>query len=229
MDDIKARMQSVLGQISARGKDLYSQGETLAAKKLGYGDDEASRSQMRNTALAGGAAAGLMALLLGTKTGRSIGKTGVVLGGLGMLGKLAYDAYQKHSAAGALPEAAPVGQLEGPQAAERSSAILVAMIAAAKADGHIDADEKAAIQAKLAELGPEAQSILMDEIGKPLDAGAVAAMADSEQAGREIYAVSVLVCRADHAQERAYLDQLAAALKLDPAIARDIESAVAAA
>jgi uncharacterized membrane protein YebE (DUF533 family) len=41
--------------------------------------------------------------------------------------------------------------------------------------------------------------------------------------------VSVLVCRADHAQERAYLDQLAAALKLDPAIARDIESAVAAA
>jgi uncharacterized membrane protein YebE (DUF533 family) len=184
---------------------------------------------MRNTALAGGAAAGVMALLLGTKTGRSIGKTGVVLGGLGMLGKLAYDAYQKNAGPAALPEAAPVGQLEGPQAEGRSAAILIAMIAAAKADGHIDADEKAAIQSKLAELGPDAQSILMDEIAKPLDAGAIAALADSEQAGREIYAVSVLVCRADHAQERAYLDALAGALKLDPAVAREIESAVAAA
>jgi uncharacterized membrane protein YebE (DUF533 family) len=233
MDDIKARMQSVLGQISAKGKALYTQGEDLAAQKLSYGDDEASRAQLRNTALAGGAAAGVMALLLGTKTGRSIGKTGVVLGGLGMLGKLAYDAYQKHAggatSADPAPDAAPVGELAGPAADARGAAILVAMIAASKADGHIDAAEKAQIQSQMKMLDAEAQGMLMDELSKPLDPAEVARHADSDQARREIYAVSAMVCSGDDPRERDYLDKLATALTLDPAIAAEIEREVLAA
>ncbi len=229
MDDIKARLSAVLGQITAKGKDLYAQGEGYAAGKLGYGDDEASRAQMRNTALAGGAAAGLMALLLGTKGGRSMTKTGLVVGGLGMLGKMAYDAYQKHAGPGAPMQAEPVGALEGPQAQARAAAILVAMIAAAKADGHIDEAEKAAINAKIAEIGPEAQSVLMDEIGRPLDAKAVAALADSPQAAREIYAVTAMVCGGDDPAERAYMADLGAALGLEPDVAAEIEAAAAAA
>jgi uncharacterized membrane protein YebE (DUF533 family) len=228
MDDIKTRMQSVLDQITAKGKDLYRQGEDMAADRLGVGDDPAARQTMRNTALAGGAAAAVLGLLLGTKSGRSVTRTGVVVGGLGVLGKLAYDAYRKH-AGGAQPDAAPVGQLEGPTASDRAATLLVAMIAAAKADGHIDEREKAAIQEKLAKLGPEAQSVLMDEIGKPLDAKAVAALADSDQARREIYAVTALVCRADDPRELSYMAELAGALNLDAAVAKEIEAGVAGA
>lgn len=221
MTDVNAKMKSVLDQLMTGAKDLYGKGEDMAAAKLGVGDDAKSRETMRNTALAGGAAAAALGLLLGTKSGRSITKTGVVLGGLGMLGKMAYDAYRKN--VGGASDAAPVGELAGPAADARGAAILVAMIAAAKADGHIDAGEKAQIQAHMQGLDAEAQSILMDELAKPLDPAEVAAHADSDQARREIYAVSALVCAADDPRERDYLDRLAAALGLDAAIAAEIE------
>jgi uncharacterized membrane protein YebE (DUF533 family) len=228
MADVNATMKSIFDKLMTGGKDLYRKGEDAAAGKLGYGGDAQSREQMRNTALAGGAAAAVLGLLLGTRGGRSVAKTGVVLGGLGYLGKMAYDAYQKH-AAGAAADAPPAGELTGPAAEARGATLLVAMIAAAKADGHIDAAEKALIQQKVAELGTEAQSVLMDELSKPLDPAAVAAQADSDQARREVYALSVMVCGADHAEERAYLDRLAAAMSLDPVVAAEIERSVATA
>ncbi|MGF1659170.1 MAG: tellurite resistance TerB family protein [Rubrimonas sp.] len=226
MNDLNTKMKSVLDQIMAGGKDLYAKGENLAAEKLGVGDDANSRETMRNTALAGGAAAAVLGLLLGTKTGRSATKTGVLLGGLGMLGKMAYDAYAKRSAGAPAPDAAPVGELAGPAADARSAAILSAMIAAAKADGHIDDAEKKLIQQHLAELGPDAQTVLMDELSKPLVAAEIAALADSDQARREIYAVSALVCGGDDPKERAYLGELAAALGLEAGIAAEIEAQV---
>jgi uncharacterized membrane protein YebE (DUF533 family) len=229
MADLNASMKSVLDRLMAGGQDLYRKGEDAAAGRLGYGDDAESRKQMRNTALAGGAAAGVLGLLLGTRGGRSVARTGLVLGGLGYLGKMAYDAYQKHAGGAAQADAQPAGELAGPQAEARGAAILVAMIAAAKADGHIDAAEKKLITDRVADLGAEAQSVLMDELSKPLDPVEVASHADSDQARREVYAVSVMVCGADHAEERAYLDRLAGALGLAPALAAEIERSVAAA
>jgi len=51
-------------------------------------------------------------------------------------------------------------------------------------------------------------------------------MADSDQARREIYALSALICGGEHAMERAWLDSLAAALGLDAALTAEIEAQI---
>ncbi|SDZ95670.1 tellurite resistance TerB family protein [Rubrimonas cliftonensis] len=227
---------SLLNQIMTSGQELYGKGEDAAAQKLGVGEDPAARGQMRNAALGGAAATAVLGLLLGTRSGRSITKAGVLAGGVGYLGKLAYDAYVKHSAAAASeaqperisgPEA-PITNLDGPAAETRAHALLAAMVAAAKSDGHISAEERGIIEGRLSEMGEDARAALAAELDKPIDAQAIAALADSEQAAREIYAMSALVCGADHPMERAYLDSLAAALGLPDGVKGEIEAQIAA-
>ncbi len=48
---------------------------------------------------------------------------------------------------------------------------------------------------------------------------------DSPQAAHDIYAISALSIDVDHPAERLYLNDLAAALKIDPALARELEQA----
>jgi uncharacterized membrane protein YebE (DUF533 family) len=224
---MNASMKGLLDQLLTGGRDLYARGEDAAAKQLGVGDDPTQRAQMRNAALGGAAATAVLGMLLGSKSGRSLAKTGLVAGGLGYLGKMAYDAYVNKSAAHA-PGGTPVAALEGPPADRRAQALLAAMVAAARADGHIDADERAHIDGRLAEMAPDARAALAAELDRPLDAAAIAAMADSDQARAEIYAVSATICRADHPMERAWLDALAGALRLEPAVAREIEAQTSA-
>lgn len=223
-------IKSLLDQLMTGGRDVYRKGEDLAAEKLGVGDDPSARGQMRNAALGGAAATAALGLLLGTKSGRSITRTGVLAGGVGLLGKLAYDAYVKRASGAATaiePQAQPIGALEGPQADQRAQALLAAMVAAAKADGHIDETERAMIESKLGELGPDARALLSAELDKPMDAAAIAAMADSDQARREVYAISALICGGEHAMEQAWLDNLARALGLDKAVTAEIEAQLA--
>jgi uncharacterized membrane protein YebE (DUF533 family) len=222
-----AAFKSILDSLLTSGKDLYARGENAAAGKLGVGDDPQARAQMRNAALGGAAATAALGMLLGTKSGRSIAKTGALAGGIGWLGKMAYDAYVAKSQAAAAPAGQPVAALEGPAGDRRAQALLAAMVAAARADGHIDAEERGMIEAKLGEMGGDARAALAAELDRPLDAHAIAAMADSEQAKAEIYAMSALICGGDHPMERAWLDSLSAALGLEPAVAREIEARAA--
>jgi uncharacterized membrane protein YebE (DUF533 family) len=122
-----------------------------------------------------------------------------------------------------------VGQLTGDAAEQRSRALFRAMIAAAKADGHIDDKERAEIQSRIRQIGLEddARLMLEAELARPLDAAEVAAAADSPEAAAEIYLASLFVIDVDEPAERAYLDKLAAALKLQPALARQLETTAA--
>jgi uncharacterized membrane protein YebE (DUF533 family) len=226
MDRIQG-MKGLLDGLLSQGRELAQKGEDMAAERLGVGDAPDDRAAMRKTAMAGGAAAAAIGLLLGTRGGRSLAKTGVVLGGLGMLGKMAYDAYQKKT--GKAPEAPPVADLTGEDADRRATAITVALIAAAKADGHIDDTERARIEGQLAGLPAEARAAMTSELMKPLSAADVAAHADSDQARAEIYAMTAMVCGGDHPGERAYLDDLAHALGLPADVARQIEADAASA
>lgn len=222
-------LMALLQQLMTSGQEVYGKGEDIAARELGVGDDPAQRGTMRKAALGGAAAAGVLGLLLGTRTGRGVAKTGALAGGIGLLGKLAYDAYTQYAgAAAAKEEAPPIGDLDGEAADSRARAILAAMIAAAKADGHIDAREKAMITARLGEIGADAKAFLAAELERPLDAIEIAGLADSDQTGREIYAVSALICQGYHQDERAYLDRLAGALRLPLAVTREIDAKVAA-
>ncbi len=76
-------------------------------------------------------------------------------------------------------------------------ALLTAMIAAAKADGQIDADEQARIFGEMDrhDLDPDDKAFLMDALRAPLDIDAVARLARSPEEATEIYAASVMAIR----------------------------------
>jgi uncharacterized membrane protein YebE (DUF533 family) len=105
------------------------------------------------------------------------------------------------------------------------------MIAAAKADGHITASERARIGEQLAQLDlpPEDRGFVEEELAKPLDVDAVAASATSPEEGAEIYAASLLAIDSSGLAEQGYLGLLAARLSLDPELVRHLHANVDAA
>ncbi|MEE4238280.1 MAG: tellurite resistance TerB family protein [Anderseniella sp.] len=200
----------------------------------------------------GVATGGLAAVLLGTKGGRKMAKSAVKLGGLAVLGGLAYKAYndwqatkggnstvsqgEAADAAANLKNITPKAEgtpfLPAPQAQRNALGIklLQAMIAAAKADGHIDGEEQKRIFAKLDEAGLDAEEkgFLMDELRKPLDIDAIVSLAGNTEEAVEIYAASCLAIDPDDPAEQAYLSMLAARLKLAPELKAGIEREVTA-
>lgn len=185
---------------------------------------------------AGGGGAGLGGLLGGLLGGgspmggapqsRSAGGTNyAALASLGMMAFQAYQAWQ-HSQASA-PQEAPrtVDLLAGPEAEEHSHAILRALIAAAKADGRIDAAEKQMISTEIGRHtdDPQLQQWLDDEVAKPLDAYDVAQSATDPGMASEMYLASVMLVDDQQDAERNYLDELAAALQIDPQLQVHLE------
>lgn len=201
--------------ITEKGKELAAKGEDVLIDKLGIEDNEQSRDALRK-GVGAGAAAGALALLLSSRSGRNLAK----LGGLGALGMVAYKAYQKNG--GEMPnwKEEIAGMIEGPKAEVRAESLLRAMVAAAKADGHLSDKELAMIKAHNASAIPALEDALKQE---PI-AKEIAALADTEQAEREIYAISCRVADGLNAKERDYLDSLAMALRLDPELAARIET-----
>jgi uncharacterized membrane protein YebE (DUF533 family) len=191
--------------------------------------------------LAGGAAAGgLAAVLLGTKGGRKLTGSALKLGGTAVIAGLAYKAWQNWQASKGAQSTVPAEPMKDvtppaggtpfhpaqkPERDAMSLAILSAMIAAAKADGHIDDAEQQRIFGKLDELAldTEAKAFVIDELRKPLDIDALVAKATSPEIAAEIYAASLLAIDPDDAAEQAYLAMLASRLKLDAGLKHGIE------
>jgi len=183
----------------------------------------------------GALATGALGMLLTSRRGRRMGTKAVTYGGLAALGVLAYKAYgnwQAQQAAGqpnaAQPEPSTVDRLPPDQVEEHSRGILKALVAAAKADGHVDDQERKMIEAELAQLtdDPELQHWLEAELNKPLDPVDVAAAATTPEMASEMYLASVLMVDEEQFMERAYLDELGRQLKLDPQLKAELESQV---
>lgn len=185
---------------------------------------------------AGGGGAGLGGLLGGLLGGgspmggapqsRSAGGTNyAALASLGMMAFQAYQAWQRSQASA--PQEAPrtVDLLAGPEAEEHSHAILRALIAAAKADGRIDDAEKQMISTEIGRHtdDPQLQQWLDDEVAKPLDANEVAQSATDPGMASEMYLASVMLVDDQQDAERNYLDELAAALQIDPQLQLHLE------
>jgi uncharacterized membrane protein YebE (DUF533 family) len=194
----------------------------------------------------GALAGGLAAILLGTKTGRNIGGEALKLGGMAAVGALAYKAYRDWQAGKEAPAAPPaqpsVPMLPAPggtpfnpstESGQQKLArhLLRAMIAAAKSDGHVDAEEQARIFAEMDKLplAADDKAFVMDELRAKLDIDAVAGAAETSEEAAEIYAASLLAIDIDSAAERGYLAMLAARLKLDDALVAHLQQTVAAA
>lgn len=110
-----------------------------------------------------------------------------------------------------------------------SRALVRAMIAAAKADGHVTPEEQSRIFEHLNSLSLERddQAFVLEELGKPLDIEAVAAEAKTPEQAAEIYAASLLAIDPSGPAERGYLGLLAARLKLDPALVEQLHASIA--
>lgn len=185
----------------------------------------------KRTAMTGaaGLAAGL--LMSGGKPTKLLGNA-AKLGALAAVGGLAYKAWQSYQAnQGTAQPAREDAFIPAPgneTAHEELGKTLVrAMIAAAKADGKIDAEEKDAIfeRLKTMPLSAEEKAWVFDELSTPLDINAVVARADTPEHAAEIYAASLVAITADTPAEQAYLEALAAKLRLDPALVTEIHKA----
>jgi uncharacterized membrane protein YebE (DUF533 family) len=187
----------------------------------------------------GAIAGGLLGVLL-TGGGRRMIGTGLKVGGAALIGGLAYKAYEDWKAGrapgAAVPEALPAPEgtvfLPSDEGASQALAekLVRAMVAAAKADGHVTPDERARIDGALGQLGLEydAQALIMAELDAPLDVRRVAALASNEAEATEIYAASLLVVDEQSLEEKGYLAMLAAALNLDAELVKHLHSRAAA-
>lgn len=190
------------------------------------------------------AAGALVAVLLGTGTGRQVTGTALKLGGIAAIGGLAYKAYQNYKNGGKPEDAAQDPELlpppedtsfhpsQAPQGeAEFALTLVRAMIAAANADGHIDEEERKKIADKLAlaGIGEEAGQFLNDEIARPLTIDELVAAAHTDAQKLALYTASRLTIDPNTRVERGYLDLLAGRLKLPDALIDHVEATVSAA
>ena len=179
----------------------------------------------------GALAAGAMGLLLGNKSARKIGGKALTYGGLAALGVLAYKAYgnwQANQAGAPQGEPQTVDRVPPAQVELHSEAILRALVAAAKADGHVDERERELIEGEFVRLtgDQDLQHWLHAELNKPLDPLDVARAAKTPEIAAEMYIASVMMVDEEHFMERAYLDELAKQLKLEPSLKAELESQV---
>lgn len=211
------------------------------SRQLGGGSSgsSSSGSGLDMKSLLGG---GAMGLLVGSKRGRKLGGKALKYGAIAAVGTLAWKAWQNSRNSQGLDnsqnsqsstaqmassggEGARVETLEGEYQERRSLELLQAMIMAARSDGHIDAQERELIAQQIDALGAddELHRWVEQQLSAPLDAEALAKQADSPQAAREMYLISVAVIDEQNPMERAWLDQLAKALQLTPELVGELE------
>jgi uncharacterized membrane protein YebE (DUF533 family) len=238
--DLTRMIEQQLGAGGLAG--LFGGGSSASKGGSGGGFADLLTGAPGKAALAGGV---LGVLLKGSKKPKKMIGSAAKMGGLGLIAGLAWRAYQQHQAQGA---AAPQPKaLPGPQAyaapegsaflpasetdrQSHSRAILRAMIAAAKADGHVDEAERDRLHKAVdtLDLDAEDKAFLFDELRAPLDIAAVARGATTPELAAELYVASLFMTDETDATERAYLDRLASALNLSPSMARQIEVEVEA-
>ncbi|HSC13731.1 MAG TPA: tellurite resistance TerB family protein [Gammaproteobacteria bacterium] len=214
MIDPKQLLEQVLGSPAAG--NARNAGRDLLGRL-----DAAKGSQ----AFAGGAVAGgLLGLLLGGGRRRHGGGL-LGYGGAAALGALAlqaYQNYQRQQAGGGAGLLADVGAQALPHerpAADGSPfqlALVRAMVGAAKADGHIDANEQRRLFAEVERLGldADAKAYIFDLLTHDVDLYDLARSATTPEQGAELYLAARLAIDPDEPAERAYLDALATRLGL---------------
>ncbi|MGO4175404.1 tellurite resistance TerB family protein [Bosea sp. TAF32] len=193
-----------------------------------------------NPALATAVLGGLGALVFGTSAGRSVAGSAAKLGGLALIGGLAYKAYQNYQAGKPVLDTreqellpAPAGTGFEPQAASEATALVLvrAMIAAAAADGHIDTEERDAILGGLKEasLDQDTHAWLAQELAKPATIDELVEAAESPELAAQIYTAARVAINPDTAPEKDFLAGLAGSLGLDAELVANIDAAASAA
>lgn len=213
-------------------KDAKSILDSLISGTGAVGQQAKDTWDAQSTGAKGAIAGGLLGVLLGGRGGLG----GLVrVGGAAMIGSLASRAYADWKA-GKPPLDAVTGVLGLPSPGSDATSddlaarMLRAMISAAKADGHVTDDERTRIVAEVERLGigDEARGLITEELAAPVDAARIAAMAGTEEEAAQLYSASLLAVNPDAPEEKAYLDGLAAAMKLPPDLVQHLHAQSAA-
>jgi uncharacterized membrane protein YebE (DUF533 family) len=192
----------------------------------------------QNQGAAGALLGGVGGLLLGTKTGRSIAVDAAKLGGLVLVGGLAYKAYQNYREGkpliqmGEPVQPAPAQSSFNAEAGDsQQNAVLMlrAMIAAAASDGLIDETERKSILGNVQALGVDKETLdfLENECRNPADAATLAAAASGPEQAAQLYTAARLAIDVDNEDERQFMADLAGKLHLDAALVAQLEAASA--
>lgn len=175
----------------------------------------------------GGAA---ISLLLGNKKARKMTGKVVTYGGLAALGVVAYKAYsnwqqQQTGNTPAEPQLRTVDRVPPAEIEQHSEAILLSLIGAAKADGHIDDRERQLIDDAVAKLTTDTQlqHWFDEQLRKPLDPAQIAQAAHTPEIAAEMYLASLIVVDQESYMERAYLEELARQLNIAPSLKTELE------
>jgi uncharacterized membrane protein YebE (DUF533 family) len=188
-------------------------------------------SELLSSPAKAGIAGAVAGGLLTSRAGRKLGKQAAQVGGLAAIAGLAYTAWRQYEErrGGPAPNPGlPAGEpapLEaagflprGGDAAGESLArlLLRALIAAPRADGRLDDDERQRIVDRIAALPLETggRAALLAEIEKPISLDELCGAVTGPGPAAEVYAASLLAMEVDTAAERAYLGLLAARLGL---------------
>ena len=208
------QLQSLLGQ----------QGRSSSS------DDQSSGKNL----LLPGALGGLAGLLVASKSSRKLlakyGTGALLVGGGAVAGSVLWNKYQQKMRASAQQASADVAPAQAPSPAPaeldaRSERLIMALVFAAKSDGHIDDRERANIEEQLRAANVDVQGrVLIDRaLAQPLDPQSLVHGISSEQEALEVYYISCAVIDIDHFMERSYLNALGEALKLPQDVRKEIE------
>ena len=177
---------------------------------------------------------------MGSKSARKFAGKAATYGGAALLGGLAFKAYQnwqggnQNTAAAATPAQQKVDpssfhqqalSQQADQAVNPELVLVKAMIAAAKADGHIDAEEQKRIfeAVEKTSLSASEKGLIFDYLQKEIPIFEITSGVSGIELKAEVYLASCLVITPDHPAERAHLDNLAMALQLPEGLAKQLE------
>ncbi|NYZ11728.1 tellurite resistance TerB family protein [Azospirillum sp. RWY-5-1] len=173
--------------------------------------------------------------------------------GLAALGYLAYKAYQDHQdhqgrqpAAGTAPaQSSATGgpslgerlagllqpeQRAAPEAAvgdQKALLLIRAMVAAAAADGTVDATERRRILDRMSAAGADEEDrrLIERELDTPAPLDSIVNQVHDAETAEQVYLASLLAIEADSPAERSYLHYLAARLNIGEERARELSAA----
>ena len=174
-----------------------------------------------------GALGGLAGLLVANKSSRKLlakyGTGALLPGGGAIAGTVLWNKY-KERVGTAHSDEPHYGEHTSPLDL-RTERLILALVFAAKSDGHIDDKERLAIELQLREAGVEekGRALVAQAIEQPLDPQRLAQSVKNEEEALELYFLSCAAIDIDHFMERSYLNALGDALKIPQDVREGIE------
>ncbi len=225
------------------GSSLGGVGGLLGATAVGgvlgvlFGGKKSAKKMAKKAVLVGGtAAAGALAWKFYQKWAEGKNNPVTPPAGGGYASPTGYGAGQFGDA----PQQQPAQVTQQAQSASPESGLAIedttalilleAMVFAARADGHIDAEEQAYIENAVESLFPDKEmaTVLHDLLSKPIDPNSLASKVQNAEEAADLYRLSCAAITVDSFMERSYLDGLAKALGLDEAQKTTLEHEAAA-